>query len=299
MILPQLPSPKCLSETIDAFIYFFLQQLFIQVLFCARFGAWGNSLLLLHRRAERYGKKSQSERRTSLVAFSSCAMTLLVIKCRSPPWNTFFMPPSIVILQPPLFWQRKHLLPEWNLWYVWPWERLFPHSASRPFTQDLLFQKSGLRPEPHREKQRFLFSQMQWEIKSTQICNRSQSLGQGRGWACAHVLGARWGGDGGNRAKSNESQSVYLLSWREFKLTEKIFFETYLLSTYKWFDIDKKTTSEGGKDRMNPNRTQVHRCSWLILLLRHQDRRHPTPSDSAMDLSYFPFVDMWGQVSHK
>lgn len=73
------------------------QQLFIEVLFCARFGAWGSSLLLLHRRAEHNGKKSQSERKTSLMAFSSCAMTSLVIKCRSPPWNTFFMPPSIVI----------------------------------------------------------------------------------------------------------------------------------------------------------------------------------------------------------
>lgn len=65
-LLSQLPSPKCLSEKIDAFIYFFLQQLFIGVLFCARFGAWGSSLLFLHHRAEQYGKKYQSVRRMSL-----------------------------------------------------------------------------------------------------------------------------------------------------------------------------------------------------------------------------------------
>lgn len=42
------------------------------------------------------------------------ALSLLVIKCLSPPWHTFFMPQSIIILQRSLFWQHKHLLPEWN-----------------------------------------------------------------------------------------------------------------------------------------------------------------------------------------
>lgn len=58
------------------------------------------------------------------------------------------------------------------------------------------------------------------------------------------------------------------------------FFETSFVSSYKWFNIDKKTTSDGDKDPMNPNRMQVHRCSWVILLLRHQDPRPPIPSDS-------------------
>lgn len=89
---------------------------------------------------------------------------------------------------------------------------------------------------------------MQWEIKSTQICNCSQSLGQGRGCACAQVLGARWGGYGGNRAKSNESQSACLLSWREFKLAEKIFLKhtcfhplSDLISTRKQHLMEVKT----------------------------------------------------------
>lgn len=104
----QLP-PKGLSEAIDAFIYLFLQQIFIEGLLCARFGAWRSFLLLLHWRAEHHGMKSQSERRSPHTAFSSCAMSLLVIKCLSLPWHTFFMPQSIVILQTSLFWQCKHI----------------------------------------------------------------------------------------------------------------------------------------------------------------------------------------------
>ena len=108
----QLHPPKCLSEAIDVFIYLFLQQIFIEGLLCAGFGAWGSSLILLHWTAEQREKKSQSERGPLLMAFPSCAMSLLVIKPLSLSWLTFFMPQSTVILQPSLFWQCKPSLPE-------------------------------------------------------------------------------------------------------------------------------------------------------------------------------------------
>lgn len=124
------------------------------------------------------------------------AMSLLVIKCLSPPWHKFFMPQSIVILcfgNISTYYQNE-------IFGRSDFGKGYSHSKRQGlFTPDLLFQRSGLRPDPHTEKQSFLLSQMWCEMKPAQICNCFRSQCQaGEGRARAHKHWEQVGSPGGS-----------------------------------------------------------------------------------------------------